>query len=113
MEKTLDLVHNGKRAYALDGKRFVCHDALKESKKKSYQIRLTASTVTPHGQSEQIEVTKTSSGWTWPAPNMKYPLVIYSGGQEVLNTFFPSAQNGVTKTIWLKFTVLKEHKEKE
>jgi hypothetical protein len=99
---TLDLDHDGKRAYKLGGKSVICSDSFSEKTVKHPKIKLTAF---DHfvGGAEAVEVVKHDGDqWRWAAAPYRFPLIVYEGGCEVLNDFFPDAQVGEVKTIWLK-----------
>lgn len=99
---TLNLNHNGKRAYlAADGSPVICSEVFSQRTKKHSRIRLTAH---DHevGNGEPVNVRKTEGGWVWPDGGYTYPIMVYKQGSDILDGFFPDAQVGDVKTIWLK-----------
>lgn len=111
MEHVLDLEHDGKKGYVLpNGKAIICQDFIKQKQNKAFQVQFRASSTSIAG-GDPVVVKKVTGGWTWPGSGFKYPLIIYKGGCEMLDSLFPDAVVEDTRTVWLKTAVTKNRKD--
>jgi hypothetical protein len=82
----------------------ICAKALGTNCKR---IRLTTSREPMMwGGYHEVSMLKTADSWQWSAPLTKYPLIVYERTKQTLDTFFPDAQVGDVKSVWLSVEVL-------
>jgi hypothetical protein len=108
MEKTLDLQHDGKKAYTIHGRPVVCDESLRQHSNKAYQIGLRISTKQFNGASP-VNIKKVTDGWVWMDSGRRFPLIIYNEGGEILNELFDVEVETVC-VIWIAVAIKKNKK---
>jgi hypothetical protein len=103
MQEVLTLTYN-KNAYWNNDVKVVCADAIGT---KARKISLTVSTVRTVG-AVGVSIYRSAQGWQWARPGMKYPLVVYDGATQILDSFFPDTLVSDTKIVWLTVNILEE-----
>ena len=90
-----------------DAKSLCSNSFIGKGQARPPHVEVTASTtVLSGGLVTTASVLKTGGNWKWRMPKAKFPIIIYPEGQQVLNSFFPLAQEGDEFTVWLKAKVL-------
>lgn len=107
-----ELRHDGGKAdayYAVstEAKSLCSHSFIGKGQTRPPHIEVTASTTVLSGALvTTTSVLKTGGSWKWRMPKAKFPIIIYPEGQQVLDSFFPSAKEGDEFTVWLKTKIL-------